>query len=202
MEHLHTLRADTDKKRGISAQTFNFYLQACKQFCRWAVKDRGALENPLAHLDGLNVKIDRRRDRRASSIDELRGLLETTRTGPRRNNMEGRERALLYWLAVETGSNELRNLSRASFAFDVDPPTVTVKAAYSKHRREAERKRPECSEQNWKSEGTLVDSDGLKVNAALQCVDTEKTVVFKVFPHSGSVCTSGEGPGLQNQWGV
>ena len=26
-------------RRGISAQTFNFYLQAAKQFCRWMVRD-------------------------------------------------------------------------------------------------------------------------------------------------------------------
>ena len=32
------------KKRGISAQTFNFYLQSVKQFCKWMVKDRRASE--------------------------------------------------------------------------------------------------------------------------------------------------------------
>jgi len=138
MEHLHEMRADTDKKRGMSAQTFNFYLQAAKQFCRWAVKDRRALENPLAHLDGLNVKTDRRRDRRALTVDELRGLLDAARRGPERHGMAGAERELLYWLAVESGlrSNELRSLTRASFALDAEPHTVTVDAAYSKHRRQ------------------------------------------------------------------
>ena len=138
MEYLHERRADTDKKRGMSAQTFNFYLQAVKQFCRWAVKDRRALENPLAHLDGLNVKTDRRRDRRALTIDELRGLLDTARRGPELYGMDGPERELLYWLAVESGlrSNELRSLTRASFALEAEPPTVTVDAAYSKHRRQ------------------------------------------------------------------
>ena len=36
----------------------------------------------------------------------------------------------------------------------------------------------------------------------LQCVDCEKDVVSARFPLSGSVCTSGGGPGLQNQWRV
>jgi hypothetical protein len=50
--------------------------------------------------------------------------------------------------------------------------------------------------------GTLLDSDGLPGETRLQCVDTEKTVVSACIPISGSVCTSGDGPGLQNQWGV
>ena len=138
MERLHALRADADKKRGISAQTSNFYLQAVKQFCRWMVKDRRAVENPLAHLDGLNVKTDRRRDRRAFTVEELRRLLDTARNGPERHGIDGAAREVLYWLAVETGlrSNELRSLTRASFDLDADPPTVIVEAAYSKHRRE------------------------------------------------------------------
>ena len=45
---------------------------------------------------------------------------------------------MLYRVAVETGlrAAELRSLTRASFSLDATPPTVTVKAAYSKHRRE------------------------------------------------------------------
>jgi integrase len=334
MEHLHDRRADTDKKRGMSAQTFNHTLQACKQFCRWAVKDRRALENPLAHLGGLNVKTDRRRDRRALTVDELRGLLDTARHGPECYGMEGPERELLYWLAVESGlrSNELRSLTRVSFALDAEPPTVTVDAAYSKHRRQdtlalrpalaaalreflatkmpdapafrmpTDRKEasamfqadlkgagialrddaglvvdfhslrhtfitnlanagihpktaqtlarhstialtmdkythtlreqeaealgvlPDLSPTSREAvratgtdgvsvlasclalssgqQGALVDSDGLTKGDVLQCVDMGKTVVSKRFPTLGSVCTTGVGPGLQNQWGV
>src|SRR5262249_27614559 len=53
-------------------------------------------------------------------------------------DMAGPERALLYWVAVETGlrSNELRSLTRASFDLNDAAPTVTVEAAYSKHRRQ------------------------------------------------------------------
>jgi integrase/recombinase XerD len=135
--YLNELRQDTEKRRGISAQTFNFHLQAIKQFARWMVKDRRATDNPVAHLDGLNVKLDRRRDRRALTVDELRNLLQTTQSGPDREGMTGKERALAYRLAVETGLrvNELRSLTRASFALDGNEPTVTVLAAYSKRRR-------------------------------------------------------------------
>jgi hypothetical protein len=63
MGDLDGLRQDSGDKRGVSAQTFGFYLQAVRQFCRWMVKDRCAAEDSLAHLDGLNVKTDRQHDR-------------------------------------------------------------------------------------------------------------------------------------------
>ncbi|MDD5658356.1 MAG: hypothetical protein PHF00_13985, partial [Elusimicrobia bacterium] len=78
MAYLDGLRADTlDEKgrvikRGIGAQSFNFYLAAFKQFCRWMVRDGRAGDSPVAHLSGLNVKTDRRHDRRALSVEELR----------------------------------------------------------------------------------------------------------------------------------
>jgi integrase len=135
---LNDLRSDTTARRGISAQTFNFYLSALKQFCRWMMKDRRAAESPVAHLDGLNVRTDRRRDRRAFTLRELRRLLESTAAGPDRAGMHGRERALLYRTATETGlrANELRSLTRSSFDLDAAQPTVTVEAGYSKHRRQ------------------------------------------------------------------
>ena len=143
MNYLHELRQDHRNDqgnvvRGSSAQTFNFYLQNTKQFCRWMVTDRRASENPLAHLKGLNVKTDRRHDRRALTVDECRLLLSKTAAGKTRRSMKGLERAMLYRLALETGlrANELYTLTRSSFDLESNPPTVTVRAAYSKHRRD------------------------------------------------------------------
>jgi len=141
--HLAGLRTDRRKadgsiERGLSAQTFNFYLQAVKQFARWMVQDQRATEIPLAHLQGLNVRTDRRHDRRALAANELRWLLDTTEHGPERFGMSGPARAMLYRLAVGSGlrAGELRSLTRASFALEGVEPTVTVAAAYSKHRRQ------------------------------------------------------------------
>jgi integrase len=141
--YLATLRSDKKDekgniiKRGISAQTFNFYLQSIKQFCRWMVRDGRAVESPVMHLDGLNVKTDRRHDRRPLSADELRFLLTITENGPDRAGMTGKERAMLYRLAAETGlrAGELRSLTRNSFNLDEKAPTVTIDAAYAKNRR-------------------------------------------------------------------
>jgi len=121
---------------GISAQTCNFYLQSVKQFCRWMVLDQRASESPVAYLKRLNVKTDRRHDRRALEVDEMRRLLSATQGAGRRFGMTGPERAMLYRIAIETGlrANELRTLTAGSF--DLDGCTVTVEAGYSKHRRQ------------------------------------------------------------------
>ena len=51
--------------RGAGIQTANYYLREIKSFCRWLVKERRMADNPLDHLQGGNVKLDRRHDRRA-----------------------------------------------------------------------------------------------------------------------------------------
>ncbi len=143
MAFIHELRLDKEQedktvKRGISAQTFNFYVQAIQQFGRWMVRDNRAATNPLSHLDKLNVRLDRRHDRRAYTANELRTLLQAAEKGVECYGMTGKERSLLYRLAVETGlrAGELRSLTQASFKLKDNPPTVTVAAAYSKRRRD------------------------------------------------------------------
>ncbi len=134
--------------QGISAQTFNFYLKAIKQFCKWMVQDRRAGTSPLEHLKGVNVRTDRRHDRRALEPDDVRRLLEATTAAPERFVMTGYQRATLYRLAVETGlrASELRSLTVSSF--DLDNCTVTIQAAYSKHRRQdVLQLRPDTTEQ-------------------------------------------------------
>lgn len=131
-------RPDGTAKRGLRAQTYNFYLNACRQFARWMLKRRRATENPLSHLDGLHIKTDRRHDRRALARDELRWLLDTTKKEPERYGMTGDARSHLYQLAVETGlrAGEVRSLTRASFVLEGEEPSVTIAAAYAKSRRQ------------------------------------------------------------------
>ena len=135
---LAEMRKDTEKKRGISAQTSNWYLQAGKSFCEWLVKEGRAPENPLVHLEGLNVKVDRRHDRRALTLDECRALLAAAARGPKRWKMTGRERAVLYRLVLASGlrAGEARTLTTGACRLNDDPPVLVVKAGYSKHRRE------------------------------------------------------------------
>ena len=64
------------------------------------------------------------------------------KTGRSVRGVCGRDRAVLYRLAVGTGfrAGELASLTPESFDLDADPPTVTILAAYSK-RRHRRRKR-------------------------------------------------------------
>ena len=127
-----------DGSDGISAQTSNFYLSALKQFCAWMVHEGRASESPVAHMAGLNVRTDRRHDRRALSVDETQRLLAATRNGPKLRGMTGQDRQMLYLVGLETGLrwSELSSLTRESFDLAGDPPTVRVSAAYSKHGRD------------------------------------------------------------------
>jgi len=126
------------RREGLSIRSSNFYLQAAKQFCRWLVADGRAPDNPLAHLSGQNPKTDVRHARRALTADELERLIKATANGQTHSKMSGKERAMLYTLAVSTGlrAGELASLTWQSFNLSGSEPSVTVLAAYSKHRRD------------------------------------------------------------------
>ncbi len=121
---------------GISAQTYNYYLQAFKQFCRWMVEDGRAAASPVEHLKNVNARVDRRRVRRSLDPDELKRLLEATAAAPLLYGMTGYERYLLYRFAAETGlrANEIRSLRVQDF--DLDALQVSVQAGHSKRRRQ------------------------------------------------------------------
>ncbi len=125
---------------GLSLETCNHYLRAVKQFSRWLWRDGRAREDNLAFLKGYNVAKDRRHDRRALGDDELERLVEAAEAGPVVLGMTGPDRAVLYRLAAGTGfrAGELRSLTPECFALDAEPPRITIKAGYSKRRRQDE----------------------------------------------------------------
>jgi len=86
----------------------------------------------------LNVKTDRRHDRRALTADEFRLLLEAARSGPCIQSICGKDRAMMYTLAAWTGfrKREIGSLTKRSLNLDGDPPTATVQASFSKRRRQ------------------------------------------------------------------
>jgi len=122
----------------LSIRSSNFYLQAMKQFCRWLVADNRTGENNLAYLQGQNPQTDIKRRRRALTSEELNLLITTALKGQPHSSMSGKERAMLYTLAVSTGlrASELASLTWQSFNLSDSAPSVTVLAAYSKHRRD------------------------------------------------------------------
>ena len=132
--------ADADGKpklRTIGVATSNHWLAAVRGFSRWLVRDRRLPSDPLSHLSRLNPKADVRRERRPLEPGEFAAFIEAARAGKPFRGLSGESRAMLYIVAANTGlrASELASLTAASFDFASDPPTVTVEAAYSKHRR-------------------------------------------------------------------
>lgn len=125
---------------GVSAQTSNGYLQAIREFLGWAVRSGLIAEDPLRVLRPMNAQLDRRRERRALTADELRALLAATETAPPFRSITGHQRAILYRVAAETGLRlgELRTLVVADLDLaDLARASIRVRAPNAKNRREA-----------------------------------------------------------------
>jgi integrase/recombinase XerD len=122
---------------GKSVASSNHYLRATKMFTRWLVRDRRTNDDRLAHLSKMNSDLDRRRVRRPLSMDEFALLLESAEVGPSIQHVSGADRAILYIVGAYTGyrRNEIGSVTIQSFDFDSEPPTLTVAAGHSKHRR-------------------------------------------------------------------
>ena len=128
----------TEKRpRGLSKQSLQHYVRAIKQFARWLHRERRIAENPIVGLKGYNAETDRRHQRRGFAPDEMTVLLAYTQQAKDRWGMSGLSRAAAYHLAFASGlrRNEIRTLTIDSFDLAAEHPTVTVQAAYSKHRK-------------------------------------------------------------------
>jgi integrase len=126
-----------EKRRGISRRTCNQYLIAVKSFARWLVREGRMSTSPLDHLGTINAKVDVRRERRVLSVEELGRLINAARGSHEFLGISGNDRAMLYLVAAYTGlrAGELASLMPQSFSLEGSPPTVTVQAASSKHRK-------------------------------------------------------------------
>jgi integrase len=137
------------RARGLGVSTSNDHLGSVKRFSRWLVKDGRAAVDPLAHLEKLNAETDVRHARRALRAEDFGSFVEATVGGKAFRGLKGTDRLVLYTLAANTGfrAKELGSLEPASFDFGARPPTVTVEAAFSKHRRrDVQPLRPDVAE--------------------------------------------------------
>jgi integrase len=123
---------------GIGNRTYNHYVQSFHSFCHWAVRTKRIASNPVIGMERLNTEVDVRHRRRALTADEVAKLVASARSsGELIQCFDGEARARLYILSYMTGlrRNEIASLTPRSFSLDATPPTVTVEAAFSKHRR-------------------------------------------------------------------
>jgi integrase len=123
--------------QGQSVETSNQYLVSIKAFARWLVQDGRMQVNPLLRLSKGRVDVDKRHARRDLSEDEIRRLLAVAQESTRVfRGLTGRDRFVLYAVAVVTGfrAGALASLTPASFDLDGDVPTVTLTAGANKSR--------------------------------------------------------------------
>jgi len=124
---------------GISIYASNDYLAVLKAFANWLVRSRRLAENPFRFLSKLNPATERcpKHARRPASDANFEQLIAATINSKPFRSLTGRDRVMLYLLAVNTGfrAAELASLASSSFDFSGDVPTVTVLAAYSKRRK-------------------------------------------------------------------
>ena len=133
-EYLQQLRIEEK----LGSRTYNHYLQALGNFVAWCINSKRLAANPLVTLEMLNAELDIRHPRRALTEKEFSQLMEAAKTSPIRiQKYTGEERARIYLFSFMTGlrKNEMASLTPRSFTLSGDPPTVTVEAAFSKHRR-------------------------------------------------------------------
>ena len=86
----------------------------------------------------LNSAADVRLKRRPATPEEFPKLLAAVATGKPFRGLNGRDRAMLYLVATETGfrASELASLTIASLDLSAQTPAITIEAAYSKRRRQ------------------------------------------------------------------
>ena len=121
-----------------SIMSSNYYLRDVKAFLRWLVDDNRADRNPLQSLKPLNADVEEHRERRCLPDEDFADFLNAARTGRTLNRIVGPDRFMLYLIAGWTGlrAQELASLQPESFRLDCPETTVTVRASYSKHKRE------------------------------------------------------------------
>ena len=129
---------ETRESDGFGHRTHNHYVQAIEQFSKWlAEKGRMAI-NPLIGLPRLNCETDVRHNRRALTAEEFQRLVQAAQSSEKMIQcFDGETRSRIYILSYMTGlrRSELASLTPSSFKLDGSPPTVTVAAANSKHRK-------------------------------------------------------------------
>jgi integrase len=130
--------ADLHQSEKFGHRTYNHYVQALHTFCNWLVASRRLPSNPITGLERLNTEVDVRHPRRALAPEEIVKLVDSAKaSGEVIQGLTGEERARIYIASFMTGlrRKELASLTPRSFDLSSDPPTLTVQATVSKHRK-------------------------------------------------------------------
>jgi integrase len=124
-------------KPALALGALNGYIRAISGFASWLYKDRRTPDRSLSGLGIFNAATDRRHVRRSLSTDEVHVLRDFTKTRPAHaHHASGEDRAMCYWVAVNTGyrASELKSVTTEQFVLDSHFPSLGVDAVHSKRR--------------------------------------------------------------------
>jgi len=121
-------------KKAFGIKTSNYYGRDFKSFLKWMTEESRIESNPIRRLRPLNADAETK-ERRALDDEGFAMLIQAAATGEPFRNTTGKDRAMLYIIAANSGFrvSELVSLTAASFNFDTG--TVRCRAAHSKRRR-------------------------------------------------------------------
>ncbi len=119
-----------------SPQTGNHWLTSIKTFDSWMLKTGRISVSALAHISPIKA-LEKTRSRRVLTMGETVSLLSATEGASPHHGCTGRERVLIYMLALYTGlrSKEIYTLPRFSFKLKENTATVTILAKDAKSKK-------------------------------------------------------------------
>lgn len=138
-----------------SPRTYNAIVAAAHAFGTWLLRQGRIQNNPFDGWVQLNEAIDKRRERRAMTEEEVAAFLEAAAVRPleqrllawptmneasrARYRAEGRERVLVYQTLLQTGLRwgELRSISIGQACLTETPPYLLLHARSEKNRQGA-----------------------------------------------------------------
>jgi len=126
------------QRRGnLSPRSVNQNIQAIREFVAWLVPHRLAA-NPIPGLELRNTEVDVRKKRRALTQDEMSRLVDAACSSTKSYQCDsGEQPARIDLLSYLTGlrKGEIASLTPESFQMESEPPTLTLEAKSSKHRK-------------------------------------------------------------------
>ena len=132
-----TARQRDDK---LSARTIQSYVVAMKAFSKWCVQTGRLATDPLSLVRSPSPSKDRKYERRAITKEEWQHLRAIAENGPARRRISGKERAILYELALVTGlrAKEIHSLTRSTLILDSPTPYLMLPGSSTKNSKPAE----------------------------------------------------------------
>ena len=124
-------------KKGRSPRTINSYFDRLRAFCLWCVKTGRLTENPTEGIKDQNEEIDKRKQRRSLTPNEIDRLLIAARTRPRQRNgkSSAEEVEIAYRTILGTGLRSSELAALKVFQVDCERRIIDLRPIDTKNKK-------------------------------------------------------------------